>query len=223
MHPVARACVRSSARSGPSGSPTRRSSSATRIALRRFTCRCCPAGRRPLRVLHLSRPAPDARPAPQGRVGRAPWPTCEPDLVVNTGDNIVAPGRRPGRAGRALEPLLRACPACSSSGRTTTSSPSRRTRSATCCRHRRAGAGAVAAAADRGPRHGAARRRLDRPDQHARDARRCAGRALEFVGVDDPHLRATTATAWSRGRSSPDGGPDAWASRTRPTSASSTP
>ena len=61
-----------------------------------------PPGHRPLRVLHSQRPAPDARPGAASRSGCASLADLEPDLVVNTGDNLahrdaVARGARRAR------------------------------------------------------------------------------------------------------------------------------
>ena len=164
------------------------------------------------------RPAPDARTAPQGRVGGRPGrPAARPRRQHRR--QHLAPGRHPGRAGGVLglrgrarrvrhgvERLLRA--SAEEPVPLPAAAPT-------------AGAVAVAAAADRGPRQGDARPRLDRPDQHARDARarRVAGRVRRGRR---PASRSTTATAWSRGRSHRRRS-YAWASPTRPTSASSTP
>ena len=58
------------------------------FTLREVTVPVLPAGSAPLRVLHLS----DAHMTPSStasRSGSAASPTLEPDLVVNTGDNLA--------------------------------------------------------------------------------------------------------------------------------------
>ncbi len=73
--------------------------------LRRATIPVLPAGARPLRMLHIS----DLHMTPQQR-SKQRWVAgladLEPDLVVNTGDNLAHPHAVPAVL-RALQPLLR--------------------------------------------------------------------------------------------------------------------
>jgi predicted MPP superfamily phosphohydrolase len=73
--------------------------------LRRYRVPVLPAGARPLRLLHIS----DAHLTP-GRERLRRWiaslATLEPDLVINTGDNLAAHDAVPAMAD-ALAPLLR--------------------------------------------------------------------------------------------------------------------
>ncbi len=75
------------------------------FTLREETLRVLPAGSRPLRVLHLS----DIHFVP-GQAAKARWlaglADLEPDLVVNTGDNLSHTGAVPPLL-TALRPLLR--------------------------------------------------------------------------------------------------------------------
>jgi len=75
------------------------------FTLRRFTVPVLPAGSAPLRVLHVS----DLHLTPEQRKKRE-WVRAlaelEPDLVVNTGDNLAHPDAVP-TALDAFEPLLR--------------------------------------------------------------------------------------------------------------------
>ena len=68
------------------------------------------------------RPAHGAVAARQAGVGARRSPSCEPDLIVDTGDNL---GHERGIEGirRAFERVRAASPACSSTARTTTSVP----------------------------------------------------------------------------------------------------
>ena len=74
------------------------------FALRRFTVPVLPAGARPLRILQVS----DLHLVPRQR-RRIEWvrglASLEPDLVVNSGDNLAALDAVPG-ALRAMEPLF---------------------------------------------------------------------------------------------------------------------
>lgn len=74
------------------------------FTLRRFTVPVLPPGSRPLRVLHLS----DLHLMP-GQRRKIEWvrglAVLEPDLVIDTGDNIAHPDSIPGLL-EAMEPLL---------------------------------------------------------------------------------------------------------------------
>ena len=73
------------------------------FTLRRFSVPVLPAGSRPLRVLHLS----DLHLVPRQR-RKIEWvrglAALQPDLVVNTGDNLAHPDAVPGLL-EAMEPL----------------------------------------------------------------------------------------------------------------------
>ena len=88
-------------------------------AARGDRCRCWPPGPRPLRVLHIS----DLHLTP-GQDSKQRWVAAlaalEPDLVVNTGDNLAHPRAVPGGARRARARCWTG-PACSCSAATTTS------------------------------------------------------------------------------------------------------
>jgi predicted MPP superfamily phosphohydrolase len=76
----------------------------TRYTLRRFDVPVLPPGSAPLRVLHLSDLHMTA-----GQRGKQEWVAgladLQPDLVVNTGDNLAGMDAVPGTL-RALDPLL---------------------------------------------------------------------------------------------------------------------
>ena len=91
-----------------------------------------PPGHGPLQVLHVSRPAPDARPRAASGRGCAALADLEPDLVVNTGDNLAHLDVGAAGARRASAPCS-TCPASSCSAPTTTSRRRCATRCATCC------------------------------------------------------------------------------------------
>ena len=61
----------------------------TWFPLRRFEVPVLPPGARPLRVLHLSRPAPDARASARKTAWVRSLAELEPDLVIDTGDNLA--------------------------------------------------------------------------------------------------------------------------------------
>src|SRR4051794_20833276 len=74
------------------------------FVLRRYSVPVLPEGTRPMRLLHIS----DAHLTP-GRARLRRWiaslAALQPDLVINTGDNIAAHGAVPAMV-EALEPLL---------------------------------------------------------------------------------------------------------------------
>ena len=154
------------------------------FALRRFTVPVLPPGSRPLRVLQIS----DLHLVPRQR-RRIEWvrglAALEPDLVVNTGDNLAALDAVPGAARRWSR--CSRSPGCSSWGRTTTTRRVRRTRPlphpATRRRHRPGGSRCPSRTCA-----GLARRRLGRPRQRA-DHLTVAGAEVELVGTDDAHIR----------------------------------
>lgn len=159
------------------------------FTLRRFTVPVLPAGAEPLRVLHLS----DVHMAPDQRM-KQDWlsslAALEPDLVVNTGDNLSHVDALPGVL-RAYGDLLD-LPGVFVFGSNDYFSPRR----GHLTDYLRGGSGVDA----RGPRV----REPDLPFEQMRtaftqrgwvdltnrhDALTVAGRRLAFVGVDDPHLR----------------------------------
>ena len=164
----------------------RRWSSATGSRCAGSPCRCSRRGRAPLRVLQVSRPAPHPGPAAEDRVGARAGRRCEPDLVVNTGDNLAAPRRR-AAAAAGDGAAARASPGRSSWAPTTTSRRCRRTRPATSPartpRHRSAAADLPVALVE-GLRDAAAGPTSTTPATVADDGRH----DVELVGVDDPHI-----------------------------------
>ena len=158
------------------------------FALRQFTVPVLPPGSRPLRVLHLS----DAHMLPShGR--KQAWlrslASLEPDLVVNTGDNLSHADALPSVL-HAYEPLLDV-PGVFVFGSNDYYSPVRKNP----LRYLRGGSG-IAAGGDWG-------RERDLPFEQMRQAFTDRGwvdltnrhdeltiddRRLSFVGVDDPHL-----------------------------------
>ena len=147
-------------------------------------CRCSPPGAGPLRVLHLS----DLHLTPRQRRERA-WvrglAALEPDLVVNTGDNLAHVDAVP--ALDALGGLLDR-PGVFVLGSNDYFAPRPKNPRATYgpARARPTITGVrlpTAAARRRLPRA-----RLGRPGQQPRPLD-VGGLALSFVGVDDPHLR----------------------------------
>ena len=153
--------------------------------LRRIDVPVLAPGSRPLRVLHVSdlhlTPGQDARSAWLRRLG-----ALEPDLVVNTGDNLAhrdSPSGRAGRAGAATRASGRLRPRVQRLLR----SAGRRTRRGTCCLGpRERGSSGVTC---RGRSFGTG---SSRPAGSTSPTRRGSlqvdGRALAFAGVDDPHL-----------------------------------
>ena len=174
MHPVARAASVVGA-VGAAGLAYASLVERNAYALRRVTVPVLPAGHRPLRVVHVS----DLHLMP-GQRRKAAWVAAladlRPDLVVNTGDNISHPDAIP----LALEAFsaFEGVPGVFVMGSNDYFVPQPKNPFLYLLPPRAAGAVAVAPAADRGPRQGDARPRLDRPDQRARDARgrRVAGR-----------------------------------------------
>ena len=169
------------------------------FTLREVTVPVLPAGSEPLRILHLS----DAHLTPsqhrKQRVAARRSPTLEPDLVVNTGDNLAhmrCPARRCSSAYGDLLDL----PGVFVFGSNDYYSPILKNPA----RYLLGGTGTaadrnavVAHAPARPPVRADAPRlhrpRLDRPHQpHA--SLDVAGRRLAFVGVDDPHLGTTCST-----------------------------
>ena len=158
--------------------------------------RCCPPGQPPLRVLHLS----DLHLTPDQRRKRdwvcASLAGLEPDLVVNTGDNLAHQDAVPAVLD-ALGPLLERPGRLRASAPTTTSRRPSRTRCATCCP-----TAACASASDRlphrGPPRGSAGRRLGRPGQRPRPAqgrppRARAGRHRRRAHQGRPYRRGRRA------------------------------
>ena len=104
------------------------------FTIRRVTLPLLPAGSPDLTVLHLS----DLHMAPWQRHKQRfvrELGELEPDLVVDTGDNLGHPIGLLGLGPRSSR--SRACPACRCTGRTTTGRRSRRTRSGTSAARRR--------------------------------------------------------------------------------------
>ena len=201
MHRCSAACGRSAPRRPRLAWRTPPATRSAPSGCARPTIRCLPAGPRPLRVLHLSdlhlTPAPARK-----QDWSAAWPTLEPDLVVNTGDNLAhrdavarrARGaRRPARRARRLRVRLqRLLGARRCATRCATSCPT--AASATSTGRRCRGASSAP------PSTSAAG--LDLTNR--RDALTVSGVALAFAGVDDPHLELRRAR---RGRRT--GRPDA--------------
>ena len=102
---------------------------ARQYTLRRVTVPILPAGQRPLRVLHLS----DVHMTP-GQTRKQEWlrglADLQPDLVVNTGDNLAHRDSVPSSA--TASGRCSTSPGSSSSGPTTTTPPRCATRCATC-------------------------------------------------------------------------------------------
>ena len=182
-------------------------------------CRCCRAGHRPLRVLHLSdlhmTPGPDAA----SRSGCAGWPTS----ARPGGQHRRQPGAPALGAGgaRRARPAARRARASSSSAPTTTTRPTLRNPLRYLLPDDGQPQHAHAAAAVARPARRVHRRRLARPDQHAATALKVGGTTFAFAGVDDPHLRVRPARRGRRPgrRRTPTSGS---ASRTRRTCGCST-
>jgi predicted MPP superfamily phosphohydrolase len=154
------------------------------FALRRFTVPVLPPGAAPLRVLQVS----DLHLLPRQR-RKIAWvrglAALEPDLVVNTGDNLAGRDAVPAVL-EAMEPLLDR-PGVFVLGSNDYFAPTFRNPAAYLTPHHRRGVG-------RTPRLptqdlvdglvGGGWRDLD----NARATLRVGGHELEFVGVDDPHV-----------------------------------
>ena len=152
--------------------------------LRRFDVPVLPAGAAPIRVLHLS----DLHLLPSQRRKRD-WvrslAELEPDLVVDTGDNISAMDAVPALLD-ALEPLLH-LPGVFVLGSNDYYAP----RPKNWSRYLRRSTELPHVEGPRLPTGDLVRGLVDAgwaDLTNARATRQVAGRTLEFVGVDDPHL-----------------------------------
>ena len=156
------------------------------FALRRVTLPVLPAGHATAAGAAPLRPAPDAGPGPQARLGARRWPTWSPTWWSTPA--TTSPTSTVGAAG-ARRPRRRCstCPASSCSAPTTTSRRRCATRCATCCpttasatptrRSCRDGTSATASSS-------AGWIDLTNRREHAHRA----GTTFAFAGVDDPHL-----------------------------------
>jgi len=160
------------------------------FTLRRFSVPVLPAGTPSLRVLHLS----DIHLVPR-QSRKIEWirslAALDPDLVVNTGDNLADLEAVPAVL-RAMEPLLTVpgvfvlgsndyfAPSIKNPGRYLTRAHARRNESVPL---------PTADMVDAFTRSGWA------DLSNARTSLSISGRTVEFVGVDDPHLRYDDYTA----------------------------
>ncbi|PPK92852.1 putative MPP superfamily phosphohydrolase [Kineococcus xinjiangensis] len=152
--------------------------------LRTFDVPVLPAGAEPIKVLHVS----DLHLVPSQRRKRD-WvrglAELEPDLVVDTGDNLAHPEAVPAVLD-AFEPLLH-LPGVFVLGSNDYYAPKPRNWT----RYLLGKAQPIAEQAPRLPTHELVRGLTDAgwaDLTNARATRRVGGRTLEFVGVDDPHL-----------------------------------
>jgi predicted MPP superfamily phosphohydrolase len=160
------------------------------FTLRRFSVPVLPAGMPSLRVLHLS----DIHLVPR-QARKIEWirslAALDPDLVINTGDNLADLEAVPAVL-RALEPLLKVpgvfvlgsndyfAPTIKNPGRYLTSAHARRNESIPLPTTDMVDAFTRAGWSDL---------------SNARTSMPISGRTVEFVGVDDPHLRYDDYTA----------------------------
>ena len=158
---------------------------ARQYTLRRVTVPLLPAGHAPLKVLHLSdiHMAPDQRAKQEWLRGLA---ALEPDLVVNTGDNLAHRARCPVVAD-ALGGLLDV-PGVYVLGSNDYWVPGCATRSSTCCPT--PASAHTTAASCRGPSSRTASTRAGWLDlTNGFGSLTVGGTSIAFAGVDDPHLK----------------------------------
>ncbi|MBK8468420.1 MAG: metallophosphoesterase [Actinomycetales bacterium] len=155
------------------------------FTLRRFTVPVLPPAARPVRLLHLT----DLHLMPAQR-RKADWvrglAELEPDLVVNTGDNIADP-RSIDVLLRAFEPLMRV-PGVFVMGSNDYFAPRLKNPGRYLTRHHRRGLGDSARLPTARLVAGLAAGGWTELSNR-RATLSVAGSDLEFVGVDDPHLR----------------------------------